>query len=521
GSVLGFMDGAADAGDIYKVNLVAGQYYEFQVSGGWDAEAGVEGDLRLSLYGPNGLGIFSNNDISSADQNSAMGFVATVTGTYFLQVRNDATPAAGSSPTSGYELNVITKDISALSPLDAINWGGDDNVVPGAADGEIKVYFAGVGETFWGVTSLGWNDYEKQQAMLAFDQYEKVLPVNFVITDSAADADFKLVTKNTQPGETPGILGRMGPPGTGENAGVAIFWRDGFGWNEEGGGGLQQGGYAGFNTLVHEFGHGMGLSHPHDNGGGSAVMPGVFGPFDHVGASMLNQGIYTVMTYNPGWRQHPDGLFTVPVFTTAQGTFQETQYGYTGGLSALDIAVLQNKYGANESYNTGDNTYVLPSANQPGTFFTTIWDAGGTDTIQHDGAGPAQIDLTAATLDYSATGGGGMSFARTIYGGFTIANGVVIENATGGSGDDVLIGNSADNVLNGRGGVDTVSYERAANGVTVSLAVLGAQATGGAGADTLIDVENLSGSKFDDTLTGNGGNNILAGGLGNDVLDGA
>ena len=63
------------------------------------------------------------------------------------------------------------------------------------------------------------------------------------------------------------------------------------------------------------------------------------------------------------------------------------------------------------------------------------------------------IDLTAATIDYSPTGGGVLSFVRTlpgettaqaIKGGFTIAQGVVIENATGGGGNDQLIGNAVD-----------------------------------------------------------------------------
>ena len=75
----------------------------------------------------------------------------------------------------------------------------------------------------------------------------------------------------------------------------------------------------------------------------------------------------------------------------------------------------------------------------------------------------ARIDLTAATLDYTPTGGGVVSFlynedhlhphAEQVKGGFTIANGVVIENATGGDGNDVLIGNSAANVLTGNIGL--------------------------------------------------------------------
>src|ERR1044072_1269376 len=49
-----------------------------------------------------------------------------------------------------------------------------------------------------------------------------------------------------------------------------------------------------------------------------------------------------------------------------------------------------------------------------------------------------------------------MSYATVIYGGFTIANGVTIENATSGAGTDTLIGNNVANVLNGGGGADTM-----------------------------------------------------------------
>jgi Ca2+-binding RTX toxin-like protein len=41
--------------------------------------------------------------------------------------------------------------------------------------------------------------------------------------------------------------------------------------------------------------------------------------------------------------------------------------------------------------------------------------------------------------------------------------------------------------------------------VTVSLAVAGAQNTVGAGSDTLIGIENLTGSSFNDVLTGDAG----------------
>jgi len=90
----------------------------------------------------------------------------------------------------------------------------------------------------------------------------------------------------------------------------------------------------------------------------------------------------------------------------------------------------------------------------------------------------------------------------------------------GGAGNDVLEGGLGDDSLEGGTGTDTASYASAAAAVTVSLAIAGAQATGGAGSDTLSNIENLTGSAFDDTLTGNSGNNVLRGEAGADRMIG-
>jgi Ca2+-binding RTX toxin-like protein len=90
----------------------------------------------------------------------------------------------------------------------------------------------------------------------------------------------------------------------------------------------------------------------------------------------------------------------------------------------------------------------------------------------------------------------------------------------GGSGNDVLEGGAGNDTLDGGSDTDTASYASAGAGVTVSLALAGAQNTVGAGNDNLISIENLTGSNFDDILTGNTGNNRLEGGSGNDTLNG-
>ena len=80
-------------------------------------------------------------------------------------------------------------------------------------------------------------------------------------------------------------------------------------------------------------------------------------------------------------------------------------------------------------------------------------------------------------------------------------------------------------------GTDTADYgtftiggqavSGATAGVTVNLNLTGAQNTGGAGTDTLVSIENLTGSNFNDALAGNGATNVLTGRDGNDILAGA
>lgn len=81
------------------------------------------------------------------------------------------------------------------------------------------------------------------------------------------------------------------------------------------------------------------------------------------------------------------------------------------------------------------------------------------------------------------------------------------------AGNDVLTGTAAS--LH-----DTVSYASATAPITASLSTSAQQNTGGAGLDTLIRIENLIGSSFNDSLAGNFRNNVLNGGNGNDTLNG-
>ena len=96
----------------------------------------------------------------------------------------------------------------------------------------------------------------------------------------------------------------------------------------------------------------------------------------------------------------------------------------------------------------------------------------------------------------------------------------------GGNGDDFLNGGLGDDMVDGGAGLDRAAYSTDATaGVTVDLNIVGvAQDTGSQGFDTLIGIEHLSGTRFDDVLKGDGGDNWLWGGsdgsgvTGNDVI---
>lgn len=103
-----------------------------------------------------------------------------------------------------------------------------------------------------------------------------------------------------------------------------------------------------------------------------------------------------------------------------------------------------------------------------------------------------------------------------------------IERIRGSQFNDILTGNSRDNVieglagsdiLNGGGGFDFARHKDAPAGVTASLADSSIN-TGHAAGDSYTSIEGLQGSDFGDTLIGNSENNVLIGGRGADFLNG-
>ena len=438
--------------DWIRVSLTAGQTYLIALDGsGGTALA----DPFVRLYDAGGSFLVGNDD-DGPGFNSLLTYTVLTTGVYYIEA------AAFSTGTGGYTLSVDQR-----GPLQSLESG---TAMP---DNNVTVYFAPAGVVLDGVTGEGFNAYELTRFQAAFDLIESLTNLTFTTQNTAVGADFRLVLDLN---EIP-FLGYFYYPTPGDpNAGIGVFGGDT--WDRAAGGDLEAGGYS-FVTIVHELLHGLGLSHPHDDG---VIMDGVTSAFGDYGDFNLNQGIFTTMSYNTGF------------FTGSAGSQPPANelYGHEFGPMALDIAILQDKYGANASTNTGNTIYTLDTVNAVGTYFQAIWDASGSaDEIRQTGNVAAVIDLRAATLIYAAGGGGFVSAVNGIAGGFTIAAGVVIERATGGSGSDVLTGNAAANLLTGNAGNDTL--DGGAGNDTL---------TGGSGNDTFI-VDALS-----DIITETGGQGI-------------
>lgn len=286
-----------------------------------------------------------------------------------------------------------------------------------------------------------------------------------------------------------------------------------------------RGSYGG-HAFLHELGHAVGLKHGHDHG-----VTGAGGALEAERDTME----WSVMTY----RSY--------VGDPMESGYSNENAGFAQSLMRVDIAALQQLYGANFDHQSGDTHYSwdpktgelridgagqgAPVANR---VFETIWDGGGEDVID------ASLYQTSVSIDLAPGAGSVLSadqlaFLNKKEGGEAIYGSAnvylaelhdddarsLIENAIGGSGHDRLSGNGTDNTLSGAAGSDVIW------GLAGSDELLGGgggdRLFGGSGKDKLAGqggADQLYGGNGRDRLVGGGGQDELDGGRGRDKLIG-
>lgn len=204
------------------------------------------------------------------------------------------------------------------------------------------------------------------------------------------------------------------------------------------------------------------------------------------------------------------------------GTGDDELYGAYPSIGYADAGadLLRGGDGSDKLYGgDGDDILIGGAGND------ALNGSRGSDTASYIDAAAA-VTVSLLTENTQDTGGAGKdrlvkmeNLTGSNYND-TLTGNAEDNSLSGGYGADILTGGGGNDILDGSFHTDTANYADATASVTVSLAVAGAQATGGSGTDTLISIEKLIGSAYNDVLTGDGGNNTLTGGNGGDRLYG-
>ena len=133
--------------------------------------------------------------------------------------------------------------------------------------------------------------------------------------------------------------------------------------------------------------------------------------------------------------------------------------------------------------------------------------------------------ITGTALSNVLTGFNGSDTLSGLDGHDQLFGGAGNDRLLGGLGNDMMIADgdaTGNDYADGGAGIDTIDYMRSAvtSGVTVNLNLTTAQNTGAAGLDTILNVEQVIGSRFADTIIGNAGDNWLQGNQGGDTISG-
>ncbi len=530
GTATGTIEDGTDQ-DFFRIDLVAGQTYEFYMVRGGDNPMQ---DPFLRLFAADGTTQLAENDDiqnaagEAASQNSKITFTATETGTVYLVAErwNPATGVDASVGAGDYILYANEQGYRPEFTLDEAAFFITDQFDTRAA---------------WSATTITYDvsllpTAVQAVALAAMQVWADVTPLNFVAVAAGETAMLRF-TDN----EGGAFATTQNANGVITSAHVNVSNTD---WIDVHGTDVNS--YT-TGTYIHEVGHALGLGH-----GGPYNGNATYGVDNLYINDLAN---FSIMSYNDQ--------------TPGDDAFFQSTPRFVLGLQLVDIIAVQDLYGANPSGTRAGDTVYGFNSNAGGIFdfadfhaagirppSFTIYDTGGNDTLDLSSySAPQRISLiqeTFSDIGNNTNLGGNVPLINLI----SIARGAVIENAIGGSGNDTIIGNSASNVLtggagddilDGGAGTDYVSYSgtQAQYTITANGDASYTIAGNGEGSDTIRNVEfarfsdgdvslsgnseaavftensdRVNGTSGDDVYNALGGNDIVFGRGGNDTIDG-
>ncbi|HEC0358278.1 TPA: Ig-like domain-containing protein [Enterobacter hormaechei] len=187
-------------------------------------------------------------------------------------------------------------------------------------------------------------------------------------------------------------------------------------------------------------------------------------------------------------------------------------YNAAGQLVASEIINAQSGIGINDSSSLISFYGLDPSETYHAVLVRAV--NGVSSNVTWDGLTAGDGKESYALTADAATGGHQGTLTGTGYNDTFIAEaGTYTYNGSGG-----WTTTSEHDTWSSTGGMDVVDYRNATSGVTVDLGRSTAQSTGFDTA-TLVNIEGINGSDYDDVITGNSGDNQFEGRGGNDTFN--
>lgn len=490
------------------VSLKKGVTYTLNTSFGLN---NVKGNALLAIKDANGKTLSSLKSVVGKTS-AALTFTPTADGVFSISITGQPIAATKTAPASttnlysGYRIQV-TQPLSKLpkssgnTNVDALVLGGTNawqhavgstattssNVINGTlkslnnvVDNNAEITYAFMDSSFLkGLTGKDntspsvMDDATKAAVTTAFDYLSKLINVKFKLSDNVTDASIVFGENDQTSSKSAGYANPPNQSGTHQQY---LFLAN----NENSNKSTLNNGFAtgtyGWQTLIHEIAHTMGLKHPFNGNAGGGGTPAPYLP------TTTNNHRYSIMSYTSA----TDSKILNTTVTT-NGNKTSTSVSQTqvnpSTLMTYDIAALQYLYGANTDTKQASIQTLDFDDNYKG--MQTLWTPNGGTLDASNTTHKNIIDLrggTYSSINYLGTGlaqftnqlnTSGITNSKTIaalaknfnaaitsaYTGnnnVALAYGSKITEAKGGKADDAFYVSNYNSSISGGLGTDTV-----------------------------------------------------------------